>query len=106
MSLITQDGIADVVKMRHNSIIKQKRILYLAGVSDNAVVPDNDAFTNIGVMPNLTIAANNDRPFYHRPIFDQRAFANKDIVTDKSDPFTAIVQPGMQISLQVSCQLR
>src|ERR1043166_6148190 len=99
---MAENGVANVIEMRRDSVVEKHRVLYLAGIADNAVVADDHLLADVGVMTNLAVAANNGWPLYHRAVLDDCSFANEYILTDKGHAFTTIPQGRFQIRVQVS----
>ena len=100
-----QDGVADVIEMGQPGLVEQEAILQLAGVADNAVVPDDHMLANIGVVADLAVAPDDGGAFDHGAVLDHRPFADKDAFTDVGHPLAPVMQPRTQSSFDVGRQL-
>jgi hypothetical protein len=98
VGLVTKDRISDVVEMRHRGVIEKQRVLQLARIADYALVPNNDVFPKIGIVAKFAIAANDGRAFDHHPIFDDGAFADKNLLADIGDAMAPVVEGGAEMA--------
>src|SRR5882724_6850001 len=87
--------------MRSNSVVEQQRVFDFAGISDDTIVSKNHIFSNVRVVANFAVPANDGWAFDHRAVFDNCALADEYLFTDVSDAFTTILQSGSQICLQI-----
>ena len=53
----------------------------------------------------MAVPADNGRTFNHDPILDHRALANEYPLTNERDAFAVVVQPGVEVSVQVGLNL-
>ena len=104
--LVTENGIADVIEMRHLAAVEEQRVLELARIADHAAIADDDAFAEIGVVADLAVAPNDGRAFDHHAVFEHRAFADEHILADVGAAFAAIVQARFQIGGKVGGNFR
>ena len=91
--------------MRGDSLVEQQRVLHLAGITHHTVVPDDHLLADVGIVTNLAIASDNGRAFDHRPVLDDRAFADEDPLTNKGDALAVVVQPGPEINTEIRLDL-
>src|SRR5260370_30759923 len=105
MHFEADDGIADVIEVRHVGIVKKQRVFDLAGIADHAVVADEDVFAHISVMTDLAVAPDDGWALNHRAVLDHRALANEHLFTDKGNALTVVAQLGAEVGLKISCDL-
>src|SRR5881394_2808946 len=102
---MTENGIADVIEMRDRGMVEKKNVFELAGVADHAVVPDDYMFTDVGIVANFAIAADNGGALDHRSIFYNGPFSNEHLLPDVSHAFATIAQAGTKIRFEVVLDL-
>src|SRR6185503_14622228 len=78
--------------MWRDRMIEQNRILHLAGIADHAMIADQNMFTYVCIVSNLTMASDNRRPFNNRAIFDHRPLSDVHLLANVRHPLTTIVQ--------------
>src|SRR6516162_3655375 len=105
MSFEPENGIAYIIKMRHRGVIQQQRIFDFACVADDTMVANNNLLSNVGVVTDLAVAANDCRPFDHRTVLDHSSLADKDPFPNEGDAFAVVVKPGAQCGAQVFLEL-
>ena len=80
--LVAEDGVADIIEVRHLRAVEEERVLQLGRIADDAAVADDDVLAEIGIVANLAIPADDGRAFDHRAGFNQRAFADENFFAD------------------------
>ena len=63
MRAMPQDGIADVIKMRHLRVIKQDAIFELARVPHHHSIPDDHVFAHVTSAPDVAVLSDPRWPF-------------------------------------------
>jgi hypothetical protein len=99
--MVADDGISHVIEVGNIGMIEQQRICQLTSISHNAVVADDHVLAKVGIMPNLTVAADNRRAFDHDAVFDHRPLPNEHLLSNKSIALALIVQLWAEIRSQV-----
>ncbi len=94
--MITQNRIADVVKMRDLRFIEENAVLELARISHHRAIADHHIFAHIAAAADLTIFADPRRPFQNRALLDNRSAADKHVAADKR--FTQSVRRARPVS--------
>jgi len=80
--LVAENGVADVIVMRHLRAVEEQRVFQLGGIADHAAVADDDVLADVGVVPDLAVFPDDGRAFDHRAGFHDRAFADDDAFAD------------------------
>ncbi len=80
--LVAEDGVADVIEVRHLRAVEEQRVLQFGRIADDAAVADDDVLAEVGVVANLAIFPDDGRAFDHRARFDDGAFADKNFFAD------------------------
>jgi hypothetical protein len=75
--LVAEDGVADVIEVRHLRAVEEERVFQFGRIADDAAVADDDVFAEVGVVADLAIFADDGRAFDHRAGFDEGAFADE-----------------------------
>jgi len=109
--LVAEDGIADVIEVRHLTAVEEQRVLQLGGIAHDAVVADDDVFADVGVVPDLAIFPDDGGAFDHRAVFDNRALTNKNFLSNvglssKTIPQRKLRRPIDKRALNVGGQVR
>src|ERR1051325_4132344 len=99
MRFVAKDRVSYVVKMRCNGMVEQQCILNLGRIAYDTIVSQNHIFTNVGVMADFAVSANDGRAFNHRAILDHCALADEDVFSDVRDAFATVFQSRLQIGL-------
>ena|SRR5208337_3477021 len=102
MRFVTEDGIADVVEVGRVGAIEEQRIFYLAGVAHHTVIADDNMLPNVGVVADLTIAADNRRALDHDAILHDGAFPDSNLLANVRDAFAPVVQTRAHARQDVS----
>jgi hypothetical protein len=83
MSVVTEDRIANVIKMGRLHFVEKNAILELARVSHNHAIPDDHVLAHVTAAPNLAIFADPCRAFQHRALLHDGTSANKNVIADE-----------------------
>src|SRR4051812_26584493 len=87
-------------------MVEQKRVLDLGRIADHAVVSDDHVFADVGVVPDLAVAANNGRSSDHCSVFDDGAFPDGYVLTNEGNAIAMISETRSQICLKISFDAR
>src|SRR5882672_8086117 len=98
---VTEDGVADVIEVRHLAVVEDECVLQLAGISDDAAIADDHVFAEVGVVADLTVAPDDGRAFDHRAVLDHCALADKDIRANERLAIAAVAKFRAEMGLQV-----
>ena len=79
---MAEDGVADVIEVRHLRAVEEERVFQLGRIADDAAVADDDVLADVGVVADLAVLADDGRAFDERARFNHRAFADKNFFAD------------------------
>jgi len=83
VSVVTQDGITDIIEVRYLHFIEQDAILNSQRVTHHNAIPGDDVLAHVTAAANLAIFTNPGRTFQHRTLLNNRSSADKDAIADE-----------------------
>src|SRR5439155_23168744 len=83
VSVVTQDGITDIIEVRYPRFIEQDAIFEFARVTHHNTIPSDDVLAHVTAAANLAVFADPSRAFQHRALLNDRSSANEDVVADE-----------------------
>ena len=63
--LVAENGVAEVIEMRHLAAVEEQGVLEFAGIAHHAVVADDDVLADVGVVADLAVLADDGGAFDH-----------------------------------------
>jgi hypothetical protein len=87
--LAAENGVADVIVMRHLRAVEKERVLEFARIADDAVVANNDVFAEIGVVADLAVLADDGGTFDDAP--------GSTTVPSPMNTFAPMLAPGKRL---------
>jgi hypothetical protein len=105
MSVVTEDRIANVIKVGHLHFVEQNAILKLARVSHHDAIPDDHVLAHVTAAPNLAIFSDPCRALQHRALFDAGPSSDENVIADEWFAHQLAQNRGLQTKLQVTCDL-
>ena len=105
MSAVTEDGIADVIKVRHLRFVEENAILEFTRVSHHHAIAGDHVFAHVAAAADLTIFADPCRTFQHRALLHDGTSADEDMIADEWFAQQLAQYRGLQAELQITDDL-
>jgi len=100
-----ENGIADIIEMRHLRFVAHDAILEFARVPHYHAVADDDVLAHVTATPDMTLYANPSRSFYDCALFNDGAAADEDSAADERFSHRLTEHGGLQTKLQITRDL-
>src|SRR5262249_20821356 len=101
----TQNGITDIIKMRHLRFVAHNAVLELARVPHHHAVADDDVLAHVTATADMTLFANPSRSFYDGALFNNGAAADEDSIADERFSHQLPEHSRLQTKLQIARDL-
>src|SRR5947208_4503139 len=105
MSVMTKNGIADVVEMWHLNFVEEDAIFEFAGVPHHDAVAGDHVLAHVTTAADPAIFTEPRWAFQHRALLNNRSPANEYTVADERFSHQLAQNAGLQAKLQVAGNL-
>ena len=102
---MAQDGVTDIIKMRHLRFIEQNTVLEFARVAHYDTITGDDVLAHVATASDMTLFANPSRTFYDRTLFNDGATADEDGAADERFSHQLPEYSRLQTKLQITRDL-
>jgi len=102
---IAQNGIANIIKVRHLRLVEEDAVFEFAGISHHHPVTHDHVFAHVTAAADPAVFADPCRSFQHRALFDNRAASDKNVTTDERFTDHFAEQGRFQTKLQIARDL-
>jgi hypothetical protein len=100
-----ENGVANVIEMRHLRFIKQDAVLELARIPHHHAVASDYVFAHVTATADVTVFSDPCRTFQDRALFDNRVRTDKNRVADKRLPHEVPKHGAFKTKLQITGDL-
>ena len=83
VSLVTEDGIADVIKVGDLRLVEDQAVLEFAGIAQHNPIANHNILTDVGAVADLASLADPCRPLDHGTMLDHGAAPDEDSSADE-----------------------
>src|SRR5262249_26859332 len=101
----SESGTPHVVERWDLRLVEDDAVLEFAGVAHDHAVADHNVLAHVAAAPDLAIFSYPRRSFDYRPLFDNRATADKNIGADERTPDELAEHRRFQTKLQIAGDL-
>jgi hypothetical protein len=81
--VVTQDGITDIIEVRHLRFIEQNAIFEFARVTHHDTIAGYDVLAHVTAATNLAIFADPRRTFEHGTLLNNGSSADENAIADE-----------------------
>lgn len=105
VSLVAENGIADVVEVRDLGLVKDQAVLEFAGIAQHDPVAYHDILADVGAVADLASLADPCWALNHGPVLDHGAAPDEDGTADEGFADQLPEDAGLEPKLEVGSDL-